>query len=349
MNLRERRGIGRLVVQAQSNCSTAAAPFHVPWRVEWVEAIQVSCLKYASSVRRGNKPVLKVKQASTPSSRIGRTPADRAGADPSPRLSWYQSTLAIGLLGSALLFASLPPLDWWPLAWIAPLPWLLLIQRTDLYARRPGWTLYLIGFAFWMGTLHWVRLPHWAASFGWVAMSAYLAVYPWAFLLLSRVAVHRLGMSIVVAAPLVWTGLEVARGYMLGGFTMSSLAHTQYRWLAWIQLADVIGCYGMSGLVMLVAASLAHASMARAAACPLADRARCLGICNSARLRRWRTSGEHTRPGASVGAHSRLDRHHLRRRAWQGQARDGAICTFDQAGRGSTSPRSTGRSWARRS
>ena len=189
--------------------------------------------------------------------------SDHRAADPGaisacvpPTLRWYQSTLAIGLLGSLLLWASLPPLDLWPLAWIAPLPWLLLILRPELHGRRPIWTLYFVAFVFWMATVHWARLPHWATYFGWVAMAGYLAVYPLLFLLLSRVAVHRLRLSIVFAAPIVWTGLEVARGYMFGGFTMSSLAHTQYRWVVWIQPADVIGCYGLGGLVMLVAASV---------------------------------------------------------------------------------------------
>ena len=58
---------------------------------------------------------------------------------------------------------------------------------------------------------------------------------PVLFLLLRASPFIALALSIVVAAPIVWTGLEVARGYMFGGFTMSSLAHTQYRWVAWIQ------------------------------------------------------------------------------------------------------------------
>ena len=214
---------------------------------------------------------------------------------------WWQSSLAVGLLGSLLLFASLPPLHFWPLAWVAPLPWLLLIARRKLRSRRPKLMLYFVGFVFWMGTLHWLRLPHWATSFGWVACSGYLAVYSLLFMLLSRVAVHRLGISIVAAAPLVWTGLEVARGYMLGGFTMASLAHTQYQWHAWIQLADVIGCYGMNGLVVLVAACLLRMTPlagTRAAIWPIVPALLAFAVPLAYGV--WRTSGEHTRPGATV-------------------------------------------------
>jgi apolipoprotein N-acyltransferase len=232
----------------------------------------------------------------------------RAMAEPRPSTmpsrepsAWWASTLAVGLLGSLLLFASLPPLHLWPLAWVAPLPWLVLIARRELHGRRPKLMLYFVGFVFWMGTLHWLRLPHWATGFGWVACSAYLSVYSLLFMLLSRVAVHRLGVSIVAAAPVVWTGLEVARGYMLGGFTMASLAHTQYQWHAWIQLADVIGCYGMNGLVILVAACLVRMtplSGRRAAAWPIVPAA--LAFAVPLAYGAWRTSGEHTRPGATV-------------------------------------------------
>jgi apolipoprotein N-acyltransferase len=217
------------------------------------------------------------------------------------RLSWHRSTLAIGLLGSVLLWASLPPLHWWPLAWVAPLPWLLLILRPELRGRRPMLAIYVAGFAFWMGTLHFLRLPHWATSIGWVAMSAYLALYPLLLVALGRVAVHQIGLSIVVAAPVVWTGLEVARGYLFGGITISSLAHTQYRWHDWIQLADIIGCYGLGGLVMLAAACLARMipwSGQRAMVWPIVPLV--LAFAVPLAYGAWRTSGEHTRPGATV-------------------------------------------------
>ena len=73
---------------------------------------------------------------------------------------------------------------------------------------------------------------------------------------LARVAVHRLGVSAVIAAPVVWTGLELARGHVLGGFTMASLGHTQYRWTELIQVSDLAGAYGVGFVVMFLAACL---------------------------------------------------------------------------------------------
>lgn len=165
-----------------------------------------------------------------------------------------QSTFLPALASAILVWASLPPVDAWPLAWIAPVPWMLLIRRQTLPGRRPYAALWLAGFAFWMAALHWLRLPHWATSFGWIAISCYLAFYLPLLVGLSRVAVHRLGVSVIVAAPVVYVGLELARAHVLGGFSMAALGHTQYRWIGLVQVADLAGEYGLDFLVMLVAA-----------------------------------------------------------------------------------------------
>jgi apolipoprotein N-acyltransferase len=172
--------------------------------------------------------------------------------------NWLQTTLGLALLGGLLMWAALPPLDWWPLGWIAPVPWLLIARRKQLTGWRPYRAMWLAGFAFWLADLHWLRLPHWATSFGWLALSFYLAFYIPVFIGLVRIAAHRLRISLIVAAPVVWTGLELARGHLLSGFTMGSLAHTQTHWLAVIQIADAIGCYGVSGVLMFAAACLAR-------------------------------------------------------------------------------------------
>jgi apolipoprotein N-acyltransferase len=172
-------------------------------------------------------------------------------------LSTVPNPWNMGLLGAVLLWAALPPLDWWPLAWVAPVPWAMLIRRKDLPGRRPYAVLTLVGFCFWMAALHWLRLPHPATSIGWVALSFYFAFYLPVFVGLSRVAVHR-GLSVILAAPIVWTGLELARAHLLTGMTMASLGHTQFRWIQLIQLSDLAGTYGVSFVVMLVAASLAR-------------------------------------------------------------------------------------------
>ncbi len=174
---------------------------------------------------------------------------------------WYRSTLALAGLSAGLLWAALPPLgNWlWPLAWVAPVGWVLLVRCEPMPGRRPYAVLWLVGFLFWLAALHWLRLPHPATSLGWVALSFYFSFYLPVFVALSRAAVHRLGVSAVVAMPVAWTGLELLRGHLLGGMTMASLGHTQYLCTPVIQISDLAGAYGASFLIMFVAACLGRA------------------------------------------------------------------------------------------
>ncbi len=52
-------------------------------------------------------------------------------------------------------------------------------------------------------------------------------------------------------------GLGVGAAHLLSGFTMVSLGTAQYRWPVVLQISDIFGSYGVSFLIMLVAAALA--------------------------------------------------------------------------------------------
>src|SRR5690349_20181377 len=73
------------------------------------------------------------------------------------KLERLQSTVGLGLIGGLLMFAALPPLNFWPLAWIAPAPWLLLIRQPALEGKRPYRALWLAGFGLWLAAIHWLR------------------------------------------------------------------------------------------------------------------------------------------------------------------------------------------------
>lgn len=170
-------------------------------------------------------------------------------------------SLALG--GAAALFLVQPPADLWMLAWLAPLPWLWLVQDAELPGRRPWRTLWVAGLVHWLATIHWLRLPHPATAIGWVALSAYLAGYVPLFVWLGRRLVHRWRWPLVAAAPVAWMACEQLRGTLLGGFTFGGLGHTQWRWTALIQCADAAGAVGVSGVLMAAAAGSAAVVPAR--------------------------------------------------------------------------------------
>jgi apolipoprotein N-acyltransferase len=169
-------------------------------------------------------------------------------------------TLTLAALGAVLYWAALPPLGLWPLAWVAPVPWIVLIRRGDLPGRPYlAWlTWWLVGFCFWLAALQWLRLSHPAAYLGWFVLSAYLACYLVAFVALSRIAVHRLKIPLILAVPVVWAGVELARNSIWDGFAMASLSHTQYRQTGLIQISDLAGEYAVGFLILFVAACVAR-------------------------------------------------------------------------------------------
>ncbi|MCE9604747.1 MAG: apolipoprotein N-acyltransferase [Planctomycetia bacterium] len=168
-------------------------------------------------------------------------------------------TLRVSLLGAVLMWAALPPLGIGALGWIAPVPWLWLARQREMSGRHPYRALWFSSLVFWLAATHWLRLPHWATSFGWVALSVYLACYTPLVVALARVAERRLGVGIVLSAPILWTACDQARAYVFTGFSMASLCHSQYRWTSMIQAADLCGEFGVTFLMVLVAAAVARA------------------------------------------------------------------------------------------
>ena len=157
-----------------------------------------------------------------------------------------------------MLWSAFPPLQWTRLAWLAPICWLFLIRSQQLVGRRPYLGMWLAGSLHWLAMLYGVTLAHPINHIGWVALSVYLATYLPLFIALSRIAMQRMRISIVVAAPMVWTGLELLRGHLMTGFSFGMLAHTQVEWTALIQISDLFGAYGVSFVVMFVAACVAR-------------------------------------------------------------------------------------------
>jgi apolipoprotein N-acyltransferase len=171
-------------------------------------------------------------------------------------LRWRQGTLFQACLGSTLLFLSFPPFDLWPLAWFALIPWLRLIVLQELPGRRSWLSLYAAGFLFWGVILYWLTLPHVAGILSWLALPGYLAFYTPAFVGICRALFHRWRMPLPIVVPLVWMGLEHARTWILTGFSMAGLGHTQWLVTPLIQCADLAGAALVSGIVTLPSAVL---------------------------------------------------------------------------------------------
>ncbi len=185
-------------------------------------------------------------------------PADALAATP-PTAERFKLPPApvLALISAALLAPSFPGElgGGWPwLAWFALVPLFALVR----VERRP-WVLYLGawlgGLAFWLIAIRWILWCPEDVTLGWIVMSLALSAWWPAFLALTRLAVRGHGWPLMIAAPTVWVALEFVQGYAFTGFSWYYLAHSQYRVLPFIQIADFAGAWGPSFVLALVNAT----------------------------------------------------------------------------------------------
>jgi len=184
---------------------------------------------------------------------LAATGPTQAEATPAAALQTLRHPVAMGLASAVLLALAFPGQEadgWSGLAWFALAPLFGLVRsgrsRRSLYLGA-----WLGGFAFWLASIRWVTWSDETAWLGWLVMALALSAWWPAFLGLSRLAVRRFGLPLMVAAPVTWVALEFIQGYAFTGFSWYYLAHTQYRVLPVIQIADFAGAWGPSFLLAM--------------------------------------------------------------------------------------------------
>lgn len=170
------------------------------------------------------------------------------------------------LAGASGLFLplSFPNYDLGLLAWIAlvPLHW-AVDGKTKTQAFWIGWLSGTIAFT---GLMAWVvttmntygKVPL-VISYGimlllTIYLGLYVAIYA-AGALWFRTLIPRYGLF---AVPCLWVSLELIRTYALSGMPWGLLGYSQYRQIEIIQIADHMGVYGVSFLIVLVNVALAE-------------------------------------------------------------------------------------------
>ena len=97
---------------------------------------------------------------------------------------------------------------------------------------------------------------------GYLFLVAYLALYPAIFGFFAvawcgqssdhgvTLVGHRIRIALYLAA--FWVGLEYLRGLVIGGLPWALLGYSQWRNIAFIQIADIVGAWGVSFFVALI-------------------------------------------------------------------------------------------------
>lgn len=183
----------------------------------------------------------------------------------------YKYLLAI--FSGILLVLGFPKFNLSILSWFALVPILFAVRNSDwkesfrlgfvtgmvYFGGIMNWLLILIPFS----TVFWVTL-------GYVLLSAYLACYVFLWTVsvsfISRHWLKKLDtdsiaykLAYVFLIALSWTGLEVLRGYVITGLPWASLGYTQWANIPVIQIASIVGMYGVTFLIVLVNGAIAVA------------------------------------------------------------------------------------------
>jgi len=183
----------------------------------------------------------------------------------------------LALASAALLIFAFPSFTQPWAAWVALVPWLLLLHYASPRAAF-GWS-FLIGALFFLGSMWWLV---YVSVLGWVLLSLYQALYFGVFGSLvvigwsapagaknrekRRLGTNRLwGKAYAFAGiPAIWVAIECARSHLLSGVGWNLLAYSQAPQPHLIQLADLTGAWGVSFVIVL--ANVAFAEMADAVA-----------------------------------------------------------------------------------
>ena len=160
--------------------------------------------------------------------------------------------LLLALSSAILLIAAFPNWNQPWCAWIALVPWLVLLRSCSL--RAAFWWSYAIGVLFFLGSIWW--LIH-VTVVGWVILCAYLGVFFGVFGWGAVRCVWHTGARWLLL-PALWVALEYVRSHLFSGFGWNLLAYSQTSWLPVIQMADVTGAWGLSFLLVLGNAALAR-------------------------------------------------------------------------------------------
>ena len=168
----------------------------------------------------------------------------------------YNATFPLVIVGMLFYTLALPRFHVAFLAWFVAFLWTPIIRRESLAGTAPYRKIYKASVIFWAIAVHWVCYPYWATCFGWVAMAFFLGLYPLLFFVTARSLVHTFRFPVVLAMPIAWVGIAWLQRYMLGGFSFAAIEHTQMYHTTLIQVADLIGEYGLGAFIIFVGSVL---------------------------------------------------------------------------------------------
>jgi apolipoprotein N-acyltransferase len=157
-------------------------------------------------------------------------------------------------VSGALLAAAFPALDLGPLALVALVPLLLVVETAR--PRQAAALGYVAGLAFFGLHLLWIaQFLSWTGAVAWLAWGALSAIQAAAFAAFFALvpATRPLGGWRLLVLPAAWAVLELLRAHHpLGGFPWGLLALSQHDAGLLLPLARVVGGVGLAAVIVAV-------------------------------------------------------------------------------------------------
>jgi len=156
--------------------------------------------------------------------------------------------IALYALGWALQVLAYPEPDLGFLGWVLLVPYLVARERDD----GAVWWRSAMLYGFFRGHIgfYWLGQVHFAA---WLSVS-FGAAIAFAFVFEATLRYAR-ALPFALRAAVGWTLFEWVHSWLGGGFPWLYLSHSQYRFGALIQIADLVGSWGVSFLMAYVQAA----------------------------------------------------------------------------------------------
>lgn len=188
--------------------------------------------------------------------------------EPSLSKKKFLRQLVLASLSGVLLFLSFPPLGFWPLVWVALVPFFAGLDRITAFPPRACLIYsalygYLTGFVFFAGLLYWIARVEGIGSMGypaWLVLSLFQGSF---FALFSAPA----GLFFSYTDRPYWRTLfagsmfvvaEFLRSLGFFGFTWGSLCYSQVPFLPILQFAEFTGMYGITFVIIWMNVYLAE-------------------------------------------------------------------------------------------
>jgi apolipoprotein N-acyltransferase len=177
--------------------------------------------------------------------------------------------LLISLGAGALAVAGFAPFEYWPLPVLSLATVFALLARTR--SRRAGFAIgFVWGLGFFIAGVSWVfvslsvygSMAPWLAALATFLFCALLALFPAAVGALQAHWRVPPAQRLLLLIPLAWGVTEWVRGWLFTGFPWLAMGYSQVPSSPLAGYAPLVGVYGVSFLLALIAALLAWIAMA---------------------------------------------------------------------------------------